>query len=385
MFTRIAENTAGYAPAGLPTAYRVVDDGGGVSDPNPARYESADQRRERARLLDRAQHHVFWRRVLYYLFVLVTVALFLLPYYRPAIPGAEPDGWLEESLGGLLGWLPALLPGFLSASARWWTEAWTQSAPWFLGLAAIYGFLLWHSRRVDANAHRLSEIGWWHVKRCPQPKPPTPPVRLFERLAARLRDFGWLKGLRRFWITWLIPGLTLAAVAGIILGAIYRVAVYDRTVGDGICDHWLRAHPEQVPPEGSREITVDPNVPCVDTGMRLAAGQAYRVRVRTEGWKDASLDADLRGLSHFSDRLMLTPVIPARRQLSLPWFTLVAEIGRDSGHALPFTRESFVFTPSRDGRLFLYVNDAIDSFGEQWDTYYQNNLGSATVTVTPID
>ena len=55
-------------------------------------------------------------------------------------------GWRRGRSAGVLGWLPALLPGFLSASASWWTDAWTQSALWFLALAAIYGWLLWHSR-----------------------------------------------------------------------------------------------------------------------------------------------------------------------------------------------------------------------------------------------
>ena len=61
---------------------------------------------------------------------------------------------------------------------------------------------------------------------------------------------------------------------------------------------------------------------------------------------------------------MFPAVIPARRQLSLPWFTLVAEIGRDSGDALPDQPRELRLRAARDGRLYLYVNDAIDSFGD---------------------
>ena len=69
----------------------------------------------------------------------------------------------------------------------------------------------------------------------------------------------------------------------------------------------------------------------------------------------------------------------------LPWFALVAEIGRDLGDAFPINRERFVLVPQRSGRLYLYVNDAIDASGDDWDTGYRNNEGSTTVTVTLLD
>ena len=185
VFTRIAENTAGYAPAGLPTAYRVVDDDGAVSDPNPTSYESADQRRERARLLERAQHHVFWRRVLYYLFVLVTVALCLLPYYRPAIPGAEPDGWLETGSVGCSAGCRRCCRASSAPRPAGGPKPGPSRRSGSCGLAAIYGFLLWHSR-LDRRQHPPPERdragGTSSAAR--KPKPPTPPVGLFERLAA---------------------------------------------------------------------------------------------------------------------------------------------------------------------------------------------------------
>ena len=171
---RIANNTAGYAPAGLPTSYRLIDANGRVSDLNPDDYETVPQRQLRAQLLERAQDHVFWRRVLYFVFVFVTLALLFMPYYRPPIPGAVPEGVAETLLAKALGWLPALLPGSLGSWAGYWTEAWAQSPYWFGTLAVIYGWLLWHSRTVDANIRRLSEAAWWHVKQPPAISPTCP-------------------------------------------------------------------------------------------------------------------------------------------------------------------------------------------------------------------
>jgi T6SS, Phospholipase effector Tle1-like, catalytic domain len=182
VFERIAENTTGYAPAGLPNRYAVVGDQG-----QTRQVELAPQRAE---LLDRAQDHIFWRRVLYYLFVLVTLALVLMPYEWPAIPGGEADNPLQTGLSWTFGLLPWVLPGVVGSWAGWWTDAWTQSAGWFVVLALLYGVLLWHSRTVDANARRLSELAWWPIKRCPKPRPPTPDVGAFEGLAGKLRHIG---------------------------------------------------------------------------------------------------------------------------------------------------------------------------------------------------
>ena len=247
VFERIAENTTGYAPAGLPATYRVVDEHGGISDLDPPAWEDADGRRGRDALLERAQDHVFWRRVLYYLLAAVTLALALMPYYRPAIPGAEPDGWAESLLSMAFGWLPALLPGAMGSSAGWWTDAWTQSVFWFLALALICALLLGHSRWIDGNIHRLSEVAWWHVKRCPQPRPPTPGVGFFERLAGGLRHTAWLQSLRWLTIRWLAPALTLVAVACILVGATYRIAFDLSGAGSGLCSEWLAEHDGEIP------------------------------------------------------------------------------------------------------------------------------------------
>jgi hypothetical protein len=182
---RIAEN--GYAPAGLPLHYRIVDEQGWISDPYPASYETSEQRRSRAALLERAQDHIFWRRILYYGFVVVMLALLAMPYYRPPIPGAVPESTVEAALANTLGLAPAVLPGFLGSWAGYWTASWAQSPYLFLVLAVVYGLLHWHSRAIDGNIRRLSEVAWWHVKRPPGSKPDLPQAGVFENLAKRLR------------------------------------------------------------------------------------------------------------------------------------------------------------------------------------------------------
>ena len=111
VFKRIANNTAGYAPPGLPTSYRLVDPEGRISELTPDLRDRVWPRAPR-RLLSRARDHVFWRRVLYYGFVVVTLALLAMPYYRPPNLGAVPESIIEAALAKTLGLAPPCCPVF---------------------------------------------------------------------------------------------------------------------------------------------------------------------------------------------------------------------------------------------------------------------------------
>ena len=418
---RIANNTAGYAPAGLPTSYRLVDADGRVSDLDPVTYETATDRQRRAELLARAEDHVFWRRVLYYMFVFVTLALLFMPYYWPPIPGAVPDGLAETVLAKAFGWLPAVLPGSLGSWAGYWTEAWAQSPFWFGTLAVVYGWLLWHSRAIDANIRRLSEAAWWHVKQPPGSKPDVPRVGAFEWLAKRWRRSGPLRRFHRLSVRWGVPILAAVLGAFVIGGTAYRIAFHLPTVGDGVCRAWLEALSQggaatpaaRQASDGAAIIAFDTRMPCIDSGMWLDTGRRYAIDVTdVKGWKDASYAAGAAGLSGLE--YLLQPAylggIAARRDISLPWFALVGEVGRDSGHTFPLHRNRVVLEPAQPGRLYLYVNDAInpglelaglnvaDADGlpispeerqnrksSAWYANYLNNAGTALIRVTQED
>jgi hypothetical protein len=394
-----------------------VDEHGAISELNPETYESAAERRQRAALLERAQDHVFWRRVLYYMFVFTTLALVFMPYYRPPIRGAEPEGWLQTALSWAFGSLPAFLPGFLGSWASYWIDAWVQSAPWFLLLAALYGGLLVHSRAIDAKIHRLSEAAWWHVKSCAGARPELPGVGIFEMVAKRWRGSRKLKRFHRQSVKVAMPVAAVVLAAYVGLGAAYRIAYHLPGVGDGVCRKWSEARGDTSDPSPrgpfawDRGVQVDTRIPCIDTGLILRAGQRYVIEVKDDkGWRDgeyAAGAAGLSGLAHLFDPDFLAGV-PTRRSLLLPWFSLTAEIGRDSGYTFPLNREKVTVTPAQTGRLYVYVNDAINSLGSEldfdaqhidglpigedelrsgrssaWYAYYLNNAGTATLRVTP--
>ena len=340
-----------------------------------------------------------------------------MPYYRPPIAGAVPESFVEAALAKTLGIAPALLPGFLCSWASYWTESWAQSPYLFLALALVYGFLHWHGRAIDGNIRRLSEAGWWHVKRPPGPKPDVSRVGPFERIARTLRGSGRLQEIRRVSIRWGVP--TVAALFALyVLGTTaYRATIHREMVADGVCTTWLRANANVVPnwhdvsPAGE-SIALDPRTPCLATGLILEEGQRYHIEVDARGWKDGETDADPDGLSGIGSVAAPAFVggIPARRHLALPWFTLVAEIRPDSDDVYPFTRTEFIWEAPRAGGLYLYVNDAINpgfqltdlnvadldglpiseaegasASSDAWYAFYLNNSGMATIMVQPVN
>lgn len=108
-----------------------------------------------------------------------------------------------------------------------------------------------------------------------------------------------------------------------------------------------------------------------DTGLDIIRGQT--VRIVAEGqWIDSSIQASPDGF----EKPWLNPVRFTRRLPSTPWFCLCATVDRMKR---PIHRigKSGEFVAGRDGRLYLFANDA-------W-LFYANNKGSIQATVEVVD
>lgn len=179
---RIMQNTEGYSPACLPAEnYEVIDsEGNAVASTD---YEPEANHEHRALCQARAQRHIFWRSVNYFLMVATTLSLFLMPFYQAPHCAVEADGF-----GGLVGSLLSGLAWVLPEFSTRWTQAWTQSPYWFTGLTALLIGLMLYARAVALSIHRLAEAGWWPLKSLPGACPTLPQKGYFERLADRMFD-----------------------------------------------------------------------------------------------------------------------------------------------------------------------------------------------------
>jgi hypothetical protein len=134
-------------------------------------------------------------------------------------------------------------------------------------------------------------------------------------------------------------------------------------------------------------------------GVWLERNGKYLIKFdSTDNFKDGEIDASegfysLDTKLSWTQRALMVAGIPLRRELIRPWFRVVARIGGKGGEEFfldPDFTDTFLIdvpiTATRDGELFLLVNDAvigIPGFDDYfYKLFYRNNKGSARVTIT---
>ena len=368
---RISDLKVGYAPIALPAEFQVVGRDGIPREPGPDEryYESDTDHAVRSTMMERAQAHVFWRRCVYFSLLGVTLVLLLLPILRPSIPGLLPattGRWWWDYPTGIVGFAADHSAGFLPGYVHYWTEAWSQSATLFMVLAAIYALVFWWGNFVEANTHTIAEAGWWHLKGNPSPRYDRSP-RLFEGFASWLRHSAL--GHRLLWLYQkiLLPvGFSFIAFY-LALGIGYRLILHYPTVSGGVCSlpgatsaKDDRQDLETLKAGASKSLKFPASHPCLNTGIEMELGRRYRIAVAGDAvWndarsrsfksdpfcradyssaelKDGTAPATPKGFvcywRNFDPRLVFA--VPARRELFLPWFSLIGEIERDFGLCL---------------------------------------------------
>jgi len=132
---------------------------------------------------------------------------------------------------------------------------------------------------------------------------------------------------------------------------------------------------------------------CQSTGVWLEARGQYVITFdSTNDFYDGDIPAAQGFYSTDPPSLWQKAVmisgVPLRRELIRPWFRIVARMGGTGGE------ESFLdpdltdvhwinekISATRDGELFLFVNDAVIAIPGLYDYFYRNNKGSTKVTI----
>lgn len=225
VFDRIQRATDGYAPFNLPDDLAMEKE----DDPALAGFDARvfdtytaefclDP--NRARLLGRTWDLVWYKRWLYYLWLVASGSFVYVVYRLGAQPASEPSGeWCAVS------WIFTLLGAITPDAAAGALAALRINPLWLLVFAATFGALVFARRRVERRMSEISNAGWRYVFEDHRQQARTSfggvEGRLLD-LARRLRNSWWSRRVVPAFKSRIMPWLTLILVVLLSAWLIWR-------------------------------------------------------------------------------------------------------------------------------------------------------------------
>ncbi len=372
-----------YAPFTIPREYAVVDDNGKIVAPTFEQHP-----KERADLQEQAWDLVWWKRVVYFATVAVTIALILLPF-KERIGTAPPVE--RNAAARLILSLGQFLP---SLADRWVNYYAAHPLQLGVGLAALIALTILSGRLQASLCGRMRQVWLDTTTNAPGADRPSVPRPGF---VYKLRRSPQYQGMLNFFRRTLYPHAFGIGALVCLVAAGNRLVFEGANAMGAMCSN--RGPADSLLPDQPHTATLASAAFCTPTRVWLEAGASYRFTLAqdTSGpWRDRDVDAPFpAGFSGWYGELpllknlMFLAATPFRRQWMEPWYVPMARVGPDPFEQYQLSDTVTILTPRTSGRLFLFVNDAILPLSLNapyvgWDAYYSNNLGTATVTVTKI-
>ena len=228
-------------------------------------------------------------------------------------------------------------------------------------ISVIYTFVLWRMRKRGlAEKTEIRGLGLW--------------------TASKLRQSVLTAGPYRFFAWHILPTLFAIALVAASLVAISRIAFDFTDSGGWVCAGQRSA---ELPKDGW-SLNFKPDDPCQPANIRLKAKVKYRIDiVGWWDWTDDGIAVAPRGMSSLSVGWHKLAMLPLRRKLARPWFVVIARVNNHGDEEYPLTTGTNEITPTRDGELYFYVNEAVVGM-LGYGRYYSDNKGTATIKITKV-
>ncbi len=388
VFRRIRNHAHAYAPIGLPAIYDIVKDNGEIVTPDQYGFETSDAAKARADAQEHVWNEIWKRRIVYFATVGATVWLLAFPLVSGAQRADEfrsPVRWISDII--------RLVGGFLPGFASTWVDGFARAPIPFVLLSVLVAFfIIWGMRIAARISERMGAI--WR-------KTPSAPSGLPDNGIYRLRSsrtYIWFhEGLKRRWAPALFAFLFVYLGLSLVSHLLYNI----QDVAGLICKESGNAtglargktNPKTDPE--SRTVEFNPSDLCKPTGILLESGGArYHVEVKsTIPWTDAGIPVPDGGF-YANDppvwyhRILLGLGVPLRRELTEDWFRIVLRYGGVGGEEVFLDPDPDDYKiqanikPTREGELFIFVNDAVIGIPGLYNFFYRSNGGRARLTVT---
>ncbi len=402
---RIRRATANYAPALIPEDYELVD------APEELREELEERDRTgRGRLLETAWDLIWWRKLLYFGFVWLTLIAIGVGH---ALSDGGPDPCRPcetteacESANCLLVPLNALFDLAIwaaPAALEGWLSAFRLHPGWLAAFALATALMLMLRTRLRRLTVDSCLAAWRQTLPPPgtgprqgapgtgpqQGAPGAEPKRPgYLRLASLIRRSSIQNSFTTFQEK-ILPKLVIAGAAVLILGLlgtwIWELCLTPPPPAPHECGS--TAVPQTLEQGDSRSFTFDTRCPKAGSNVILEAGARYSVAVEVGEvpWQDENFAASPAGLnSTDAGRLRYRAARPLKRSFGPEWFELLGQIDGCSDSRFSIGAGPTELEARRTGRLVAYVNDVTCHWClDRW-RFYANNKGTAEITIVRL-
>jgi uncharacterized protein (DUF2235 family) len=374
VFARIDRGTDRYAPVVIPapTVYKITRKDGSISD-GP----HAVDLKGRSTVQDDVWNWIWLRRVVYFLTAFATAFVAFIPFFVIYAPGFG-----LRTVGGFVNPLvnaaASFLPGFLE---RWFVAF--RNAPGFVLIGAVMvGLLMLIGKNLQETIHDVARVAW-HA--------PQSHKKLTGWRAAvyQLRRFGIYRAFFYVLTHWILPTVIMWWLFWwLAFGAANTLGLFCKATGHAIdVTDEAAAGRKSV---GYTNIFHTREI-CHPTGLKVTHDEMYQISLtipESDPWIDRDIPADPRGFVLGSWRQL--GGIPFKRLVWSNWFRPIIRVGstgfeehvpefvQDSGDKALWTAR---FTARSDGEVFVYVNDTSIFFPWLYHVFYDNNRGSATISM----
>ena len=384
VFKRVNTGARIYAPIGLPEKYEIVADDGEIICPEVHGFESSEKAKYRCQAQERVWDLVWIRRVQQLLMFSTILYVFLHPLFKD-VPREFEFTTAFRPISDVV----RLIGAFLPYATYIWIDDYAREPFQFAVLVlCIVGLHYWGKSLRVKITDRMAE--YWHYV----PDKNRSPNGLIYHLRTS-RSYEWIRGLEIWPTIFAMTIMLLFIYVGV--AAINRVAFYFEDSAGLVCKETQPPPPE--PPISALDQVVKwvelgefktSNI-CQSMGVTLKSGERYIIAVEdTRSFADDQIAASKPFYStdvpDMWNRLAMLSGVPFRRSLVWPWFSVVVRIGgvgAEERYLEPERDGRLIesFRPSRDGELFLYVNDAVVAWPSLYGYFYNNNHGATKVRI----
>jgi hypothetical protein len=385
VLARIKNNAHLYAPKGLPAEYEIVTRTGEVLPAAQNPYEKPDQAVFRARIQEKVWNTIWRRRIVYFVTVFATLYLLAFPLMKSLPRTAEfesPLRWVSDGVRLVGAFLPGLADPWINGYAR-------DPLQFFVMACVVVALFIWGSWLAGRIQNNMG-IYWFLSLNALQ----TGPVIKPSDWIYRLRTSKWYirihYGLKKF----IAPFFFALAFAYLGLAFVSHALFNIQDYAGWVCRDTGTAGGLDLG-EKRTLAAFQPSNLCQDMKVSVEKDAKYLVTIKgTNTFRDGDIEAS-KGIYFFDPpgifpKLRMVAGIPLRRELTRPWFRIVARFGSQGGEETfldpdPDSKDGSiaeVIQATRNGELYLFVNDVVLGIPGLYGLFYSNNMGTAEVTIT---